>query len=221
MSIPSQSEQRYIKAIYQLTERDQDRATTTELTHILGVSAPSVSDMITKLQAKKLVIHQKYYGVYLSTEGRHVATQLIRKQRIWESFLAQKLKYRWDEIQSKAAELASITDSDIIRRLDILLDQPKWSPLGDPIPNAAGKFSIRTQLPLADLGKGYVGELVAVKQAAPDFLQYLSSIHLVMGARVKVLERIDYDQSMQVVINGDHLAVLSNITCQQLFIKRL
>ena len=147
----SHTEENYLKAIFKIAERENKTASTNSIAAILNTSAASVSDMLKRLSDKKLINYKKYKGVTLTTEGNIVATHLVRKHRLWEVFLVNKLKFSWEQVHDIAEQLEHIQSLELINRLDNFLNNPKFDPHGDPIPNAEGKFTLRNQHPLNDL----------------------------------------------------------------------
>ena len=141
----SETEENYIKAIFKITEKNQGAATTNAIANHLSTSPASVTDMLKRLSTKDYFHYEKYKGVYLTSKGIDMATQLIRKHRLWEVFLVEKLKFSWDQVHDIAEQLEHIDSDELIVRLDDYLDNPKYDPHGDPIPNAEGKFTIRNQ----------------------------------------------------------------------------
>ena len=144
----STTEENYLKAIYKISERNNNLASTSAISAELNTTAASVTDMLKKLSNKALINYQKYRGVSLTKEGGSLATALIRKHRLWEVFLVDKLHFSWDEVHDIAEELEHINSAALIERLDAFLEYPKFDPHGEPIPNKDGKIMLRRQLPL-------------------------------------------------------------------------
>lgn len=217
----SSTEENYLKAIFKIAEREQRSVSTTAVANRLDTTPASVTDMMKRLSDKGLVNYVPYKGVTLSPQGNKTATTLIRKHRLWEVFLVKKLKFNWDEVHEIAEQLEHINSEELIARLDNFLDYPKFDPHGDPIPNAQGKFTIRTQIPLSDLGIGQSGVLIGVKDNSDDFLQYLNSLSIGLSSRFEVQERIAYDQSLRVMLDNGNSHILGSTVCQNLLIKRV
>ena len=179
----SSTEENYLKAIFKISEKEGAPVSTNSISGKMSTSAASVSDMIKRLADKDLVLYEKWKGVRLTDSGRKIATNLIRKHRIWEVFLVDKLNFAWDEVHPLAEELEHIHSDKLINSLDEFLGFPKFDPHGDPIPNIDGKFTIRNQVSLLNLTKGDKGIVVGVKEHDTPFLQYLNQIKIKLGTK--------------------------------------
>jgi DtxR family Mn-dependent transcriptional regulator len=213
------TEENYLKAIFKIQERESGPAGTNHIAQEMDTSAASASDMIRKLSKKMLVDYQKYRGVQLSAEGRRLATALIRKHRLWESFLVDKLNFNWDEIHEIAEELEHIRSPKLIHRLDKFLGHPKFDPHGDPIPNSDGVFHERQQIALVKMKAGDIGTVVGVNEDAPSFLQFLDQLGLVLGSQVKILQIFEYDQSVETLVNGEQTKTLSKKVSENIYVQ--
>jgi len=216
----STTEENYLKGIFKISERAQKSASTNGIAKHLGTSPASVTDMLKRLAEKKLINYEKYKGVTLTSEGGKYATQLIRKHRLWEVFLVKKLRFGWDQVHEIAEELEHIQSDELIMRLDAFLDYPKFDPHGDAIPNADGKFTLRSQTPLSDMHKGQEGMLVGVKDNQSDFLKYLNSLQIKLGTMISVIESIPYDGSMKVEIDNKREIHLTIKVAQNLLLRK-
>jgi len=217
----STAEENYLKAIFKISERAQKSASTNAIAKHLQTSASSVTDMLKRLAEKKFINYEKYKGVTLTSEGSKLATQLIRKHRLWEVFLVKKLRFTWDQVHDIAEQLEHIQSTELIMRLDAYLDYPKFDPHGDPIPNADGKFTIRSQTPLSEMHKGQKGSLVGVKEHNSDFLQYLNSQNIKLGTIISVLDTVPFDKSMQVELDSKRNILITALVAQNLLIKKI
>jgi DtxR family Mn-dependent transcriptional regulator len=184
----------------------------------MGTSAASATDMLKRLSDKQLVAYEKYRGVTLSEAGNRIATDLIRKHRLWEVFLVDKLGFAWDEVHDFAEQLEHIQGEHLTERLDDFLGNPRFDPHGDPIPDAEGKWLRRAQTRFLNLTSGQRGIVTGVDDHSPGFLQYLGELGLGLGAELELLERTSYDQSSKVRI-GDREATLSEKVGQNLFVR--
>jgi DtxR family Mn-dependent transcriptional regulator len=200
------TEQNYLKAICKLSELDVI-VSTSDLANELKTTPASVTDMIKKLSEKGWIQHQPYKGVKLSSEGRKIAMGIIRKHRLWEVFLVEKLKFSWDEIHEIAEQLEHIESDELIRKLDVFLDRPKFDPHGDPIPDEKGKILQRPTRLLSSLAALEKGELAGVLNHTPDFLQYLNKQGLTLGSRIQVLEILPFDQSIRLKVDKKQIQV--------------
>lgn len=216
----SHTEENYLKAIFKISERDGKPASTNAISSEMSTSAASVTDMIKRLSDKTLIHYERYRGVTLTGQGAKIATHLIRKHRLWEVFLVDKLHFSWDEVHEIAEQLEHIKSQGLVERLDEYLGFPKFDPHGDPIPDADGNFAIRKQVLLSELKHSERGLVVGVQDHSTAFLQYLDRMALVLGTPVEVLEYFEYDESMRVLISGEREQVLSKKVCQNLFIQK-
>ncbi len=216
----TKTEENYLKAIFKISEKAQKSASTNAIAKQLGTSAASVTDMVKKLFDKGYIHYESYKGVTLKSTGRKVATDLIRRHRLWEVFLVKKLRFSWDQVHDIAEELEHVPSSELIMRLDAYLDYPKFDPHGDPIPNADGKFTIRNQTILSDMHKGQQGVLVGVKDHSKEFLKFLSKLNIKLGTHIAVIGQEIFDKSQQVIINKKDTATLSEMVTQNLLVKK-
>lgn len=217
----SQAEENYLKAIFKISEKASKAASTNAIAAELQTTAASVTDMLKRLSDKNLIDYEKYRGVLLTPEGNQLATSLIRKHRLWEVFLVEKLGYAWDEVHDLAEQLEHVQGDTLVARLDSFLGHPKFDPHGDPIPDAEGQWAFRQQAPLATLQPGERGVITGVDDHSSAFLQYLDQMGLVLGAQVELLERFLYDQSMRVRTPGGLEITLSEKVGQNLYVKKV
>lgn len=216
----SLSEENYLKSIFHLERMFPKGVSTNSIAEDMETKASSVSDMIKKLSTKELVIYKKYQGVKLSNAGKKMAVQIIRKHRLWEVFLVEKLNFTWDEVHEIAEQLEHIKSEKLTNELDRFLDFPKRDPHGDPIPDADGNFNVGSRELLSELSIGESGLCVGVKDSSAEFLQYLDKNNIALGKSIKVLEKEDFDKSMQIEMDG-HILTISNQISTNLFIKTL
>ena len=153
----SQSEENYIKAIYHLSAVSEKGISTNAIAEKLETKASSVTDMIKKLSEKKVVVYKKYHGVHLTEEGSKIAANVIRKHRLWEVFLVDKLNFSWDEVHDVAEQLEHIKSPKLINQLDALLGFPTHDPHGDPIPDKNGNLKTIDKSLLSTLSKNEKG----------------------------------------------------------------
>jgi DtxR family Mn-dependent transcriptional regulator len=214
----SQTEENYLKAIFKIAEREGKPVLTNAIAAAMNTAAASVTDMLKRLSEKQLITYEKYRGVQLTDNGFQLATNLIRKHRLWETFLFRSLGFPWDQVHDLAEQLEHIQGDALTSRLDQFLGYPRFDPHGDPIPDALGNWEPVVQISLAAMGPGGGGKLTNVADDSAVFLQYLSQIGLALEAEIVVLERFPYDNSMKVTINGVE-TILSEKVCQQLFLR--
>lgn len=214
------AEENYIKAIYHLQQSDGN-VTTNELAAELKTKAASVTDMLKKLKAKKLLNYEKYQGFRLSAEGRKIALNIVRKHRLWEYFLVEKLQFGWDEVHEVAEELEHISSKKLIDKLDAYLDHPKFDPHGDPIPDSSGKMAAHKQLNLIDLPVNEQAEIVSVGSQSTELLELLKHKNLGMGTVIEVKKKFSFDHSIEIKIKGQQPFIISQQLAQALFVKKI
>ena len=216
----SSTEENYLKSIFKVCEKGGKAASTNAISSDLKTSAASVTDMLKRLSEKGLINYEKYKGVTLTKEGNQIATLLIRKHRLWEVFLVDKLNFSWDKVHEIAEQLEHIKSKDLVQRLDAFLNHPKFDPHGDPIPDADGNFTFRKQVLLSALEPDQKGIIVGVYDHSPSFLQYLEKMDLILGAHIQILEKFEYDESMRILIEQAKEKTISKKVCQNLFIEK-
>ena len=216
----TETEENYIKAIYKITEKNQGAANTNAIAAHLSTSPASVTDMLKRLSDKEYFHYEKYKGVYLTSKGIRMATNLVRRHRLWEVFLVDKLNFAWDEVHDLAEQLEHVDSDKLINKLDDYLGNPKYDPHGDPIPNQEGKFTIRSQVTLQSLSVGESGVVVGVREHDTPFLQYLNQLKINLGTEIKVLDQLEFDHSKSVMINDSSTEILSHKACSNLFVKK-
>jgi DtxR family Mn-dependent transcriptional regulator len=213
----SLTEENYLKAIYHLSDGGSKAVLTNELAEAMSTKAASVTDMIKKLSAKEVITYEKYYGVNITAQGKSEALMVIRKHRLWETFLVDKLGFAWDEVHEVAEQLEHINSPRLIEKLDEFLGYPKVDPHGDPIPDHKGKIKIIPQVPVDQLAIGYQGKIAAVKDSDSNLLKYLDKIGARPGVKIKVLGKEDYDDSMEILID-DHRVFISKAVSQNILV---
>lgn len=213
-------EENYLKYIFQLSEvAEQGIVKTNDLAYKLEHSAASVTDMLKKLSDKKLVVYKKYYGVSLSKIGKQIAVQVLRKHRLWETFLVKNLKFTWDKVHDIAEQLEHTQSDELIDRMDEYLGHPKFDPHGDPIPDKNGVFSSTNMICLTDakLKKHYI--LVNVNDESTAFLKYLNKIQISLKDKIKIIDKEAFDETMQIIINDKKQITISNEAAKNMFVK--
>lgn len=213
-------EENYLKAIYHLSGSGTKTVSTNALAEEIKTTPASVSDMVKKLAVKNVVDYQKYQGVKISEEGRLKALGVIRKHRLWEVFLVEKLKFSWDEVHDVAEQLEHIKSPLLTQRLDEFLGFPKNDPHGDPIPDEDGNFIEKKKIPLNQLSEGIAGIVVAVDDSSIPFLKYLDKIGISIGTKIQILEIIEFDQSMDIQIDGQKNITISSTVTENILISQ-
>lgn len=200
------AEENYLKSIYHLSLFNQS-VSTNQLAALLKTKASSVTDMLKKLADKALINYTPYQGVNLTQAGEKIAVNIIRKHRLWEYFLVQKLHFRWDEVHDMAEELEHISSNELIDRLDRFMGCPRHDPHGDPIPDAEGMVKHHDLKPVSTLALNTRGIISAVREHSTPFLQYLERQSLVIGKKIRVIEIIEFDRSMVLEIENKQIQV--------------
>ena len=213
------TEENYLKAIYSLSERKESFDTSTnEIAEKIKTKPPTVSDMLSKLKKKKLVSYEKYKKIQLTKTGKLVAIHIIRKHRLWEVFLHDKLQFTWDQVHEVAEQLEHIHSEELIIRLEEFLGFPKFDPHGDPIPSANGELNHVKRIILFDVESGKTCQVVGVKDSSTPFLQYLEYLHIGIGTKIKINEKIPYDGSLSISLKKGHEITVSKKFCENVLV---
>lgn len=212
------SEENYLKVIYHLSLVAPKGVSTNAIAGMLDTKASSVTDMLKKLAEKNLVSYKKYQGVSLTEEGLYKAKMIVRKHRLWEVFLVEKLEFSWDEVHEIAEELEHIKSEALINKLDKFLGFPSFDPHGDPIPNANGVINKIEKHLLSEAQLNKLYKCVGVKDSSVEFLQYLDKQKIALGSKIKVLSKEPYDETLLLEIDGKEI-MLSNKIAINLYIQ--
>ena len=210
------TEENYIKAIYHL-QHIHDKVSTTLLSAEMNTRPASVTDMLKKLRAKRIVHYQRYKGFTLTESGNRTALVVIRKHRLWEYFLVNKLGFEWDEVHNVAEELEHITSSELIIRLDNFLGNPAFDPHGDPIPDNKGKIRVIKQSNLTALPLKKSALVSSVKNQSPEMLDLLNHFQIAIGTKLKVNKRFEFDGSVEIKIDKLPATIISKQVAQNVF----
>jgi DtxR family Mn-dependent transcriptional regulator len=210
------TEENYIKAIYHL-QSVHEKVSTSLLSEEMQTKPASVTDMLKKLELKKTVHYQKYKGFILTELGNKKAINVVRKHRLWEYFLVNKLGFEWDEVHSMAEELEHISNNELTTRLDNYLGNPAFDPHGDPIPDNKGKMKILKQENLANVPLKKMLFVSSVKNQSPEMLELLNHYHIGIGTRILVNRRFDFDGSIEIKIDKQPVTIVSNQVALNVF----
>lgn len=213
----STSEENYIKTIFHL-QIGQNTVTTNALAEKLSTKPASVTDMMKKLKTKKLLHYQPYQGFRLNTEGRKVALDIIRRHRLWEYFLAEKLKFKWDEVHAVAEDLEHVSSKKLIDKLDEYLGYPKFDPHGDPIPDSLGKMESNRQISLSDLPVNKPGEVCRVINQSVEMLELLQHKKITIGTKLEVKKKFVFDGSIEIKIKQQPAFLISEQLAKNIFV---
>lgn len=214
------SEENYLKTIYHLTGVSDGEVSTNAIAEMIETKASSVTDMLKKLAEKGLVNYKKYQGVSLTDNGRLSAKMIVRKHRLWEVFLVDKLDFAWDEVHDIAEQLEHIKSEQLINKLDDFLGNPTEDPHGDPIPDRHGKIAKTEKMLLSELLQDQSGLCVGVKDSSTEFLKYLDKNQIALGSRIEVVIREDFDASMKIRVGTNEIVISSKIA-GNLFVKKV
>jgi DtxR family Mn-dependent transcriptional regulator len=214
----SSTEENYIKAIFHLSEDGDENISTNEIARQVNAKAASVTDMLKKLKQKKIITYEKYQGVRLTKEGEKIAKSVVRKHRLWEVFLVDKLGYSWDRIHDIAEQLEHIQSEELIDKLDKFLGYPQVDPHGDPIPDASGNIKTVKQTLLSKLKVGDKGKVVGVKDSSSKLLQHLDALSIHLGTSIEITEVIEFDNSFIVKLGKNKTATLSKLAAQNIMV---
>jgi len=213
------TEENYIKTIFKLSAKGAQEVNTNAIAEALETKAASVTDMLRKLSKKQLVHYTKYRGVSLSEEGIRLALQVIRKHRLWEVFLVEKLNFSWHQVHEVAEELEHVDSELLTQRLDAFLGFPQFDPHGDPIPTETGEMKQKKQRLLAEMEVNEGGVVVGVNDSQPLFLQYLDKMGIALGSKIKVIDRMAYDNSLQISLEGNKQLLVSSEVSRNIFLS--
>ena len=211
-------EENYLKAILFLSLQGEELVSTNSIAAEMNTSAASVSDMLKKLQEKKLIIYKKYKGVALNKQGKSIAVNILRKHRLWETFLVKKLDFNWDEVHDVAEQLEHIKSEELIDKLDSFLNYPKFDPHGEVIPTKEGTIPQTDRVLLSEIEENTNGIVLGVTLDETSFLQYLNKLEIEIGTEIQIFDRIDFDKSVNISINNKKQNI-SNELAKHLLIK--
>jgi DtxR family Mn-dependent transcriptional regulator len=214
----SYTEENYLKAIYHLSKGGTKSVLTNELAESMSTKPASVTDMLKKLSAKKLITYEKYYGVTITRQGKTDALTIIRKHRLWETFLVQKLTFNWDQVHEVAEQLEHIQSPLLIEKLDEFLGYPAVDPHGHPIPDKQGKIKEIKQMPLSDFPVNKRCTVQAVKNGSPSFLKYLSKIGIYIDAALLINDKAEFDGSLELTIDNKKKVFISRDAAECLLV---
>ncbi|SHE82659.1 iron (metal) dependent repressor, DtxR family [Mariniphaga anaerophila] len=218
--MPLKTKENYLKSMY-LIEEHVGTIAASELGKRLGVSVPTVNSMVKRLQDEGWVVYQKYKPIKLTNLGRKEAALIIRKHRIVEMFLVEKLNFGWEEVHEIAEEMEHIHSEALFERMDEVLGNPVFDPHGSPIPDRQGKIHLRHSLKLSEMKVGDKVKLRALLHSNSDFLMYLNNKKLELGAEITITHIESFDGSMTISYGEETSVTLSREVCERLFVEQL
>jgi DtxR family Mn-dependent transcriptional regulator len=213
----TESEENYIKAIFHL-QLDSHMVSTSALAERLQSRPASITDMMKKLSAKRLLHYKPYHGFNLTTEGRKVALSVIRRHRLWEFFLSDKLGFGWDEIHTVAEQLEHVSSKKLIDKLDEYLDFPKFDPHGDPIPDKRGRIKTSNNLSLNHLPLHQPALVSRVSQQSAQMLELMQHQKISIGSIIEIKKYFEFDRSMQIKLKGNKTETISEQLAKNIFV---
>ncbi|SDZ87264.1 metal-dependent transcriptional regulator [Pedobacter hartonius] len=206
------TEENYLKTIYHLSQFTASPVQTNAIADGMKTRPASVTDMLKKLSDKQLIDYIKYQGVTLTEKGKTTAVGIVRKHRLWEVFLVEKLKFKWDEVHDIAEELEHINSALLVERLDEFLGFPKRDPHGDLIPDQNGFFEPVQNIHLHEMSCGNKGVIIGVSEYSSAFLKHLERLGLTIGIIIEIKEIADYDGSVELLVDGRKINVSREVT---------
>ena len=219
----SYTEENYLKALLKLSFQNEDKpeAGTNEMAAYLGVKPATATDMLKKLKEKELVTYKKYGKIMLTETGRKSGISILRKHRLWETFLYEKLDFSWDEVHEVAEQLEHIQSAKLVDKLEEFLEYPEFDPHGDPIPKANGEIPVIAKVLLSELKIGETVKVAAVKDTSTLFLQYLEKLNITIGTQLTVIEVVAFDGSLSLQIEQEEPRSVSMKFAESLFVQRI
>ena len=211
------SEENYIKSIYHL-QQETGMVNTNSLAAEMQTRAASVTDMLKKLKSKKLLQYERYKGFRLNENGEKAALDVVRKHRLWEYFLAEKLKFDWDKVHSIAEHLEHISSEELIQRLDNFLGNPSFDPHGDPIPDKHGKIPVINQQSLSDIPLKKTVTVSSVSNQTAQMLEMLKHYEIALGTQLTVLKKFEFDGSLEIKVLKQSACIISEQVAKNVFV---
>jgi len=217
------TEENYIKAIYVLSYeiKSNNKLGTKDIATVLKVQPATVTDMLKKLKKKKIINYKKYGEIQLTNTGILYAKQLLRKHRLWETFLYEKLHFNWDEIHEIAEQLEHIQSDALIDRLEKFLQYPQYDPHGEPIPDASGKIPTLPNTLLSQIKNKKWYSVIAVKDTSPEFLKYLQQISIQIGTKLKLIEKIPFENSIKIAFSNNKQIIVSGKIADNILVTEM
>ena len=211
------SEENYIKSIFHL-QQETGLVNTNSLAAEMHTRPASVTDMLKKLKGKKLLQYEKYKGFKLNEAGKKAALDVVRKHRLWEYFLVEKLKFDWDKVHPIAEELEHISSEELIQRLDNFLGNPSFDPHGDPIPDKNGKIPVIKQLSLSEIPFKKNVTVSSVSNQAAQMLDMLKHYNIAIGTQLTVLKKFEFDRSLEIKVSKQNACIISEQVAKNVFV---
>ena len=215
----SLNEENYLKAIFHLIDKD-DTFTVNELSKMLNIKMPSVNSMMKKFSQKNWVIYESYKPIKITALGKKEAAHVVRKHRLTEMFLVEKMGFGWEVVHEIAEQLEHIHSEIFFDKMDELLNYPKVDPHGEPIPDKQGNIIQQNLTKLSECKAGNSAILSAVIDSSDEFLTYLNHRNLSLNSELKILEVEKFDQSMKIEFSGK-TETLSEMVCDKILVQKI
>ncbi len=212
------SEENYIKSIYHL-QQETGLVNTNALAAEMNTKAASVTDMLKKLSDKKILLYEKYKGFKLTDNGKKIALSVVRRHRLWEFFLVEKLGFAWDKVHDIAEELEHVSSDELIERLQQFLGNPMFDPHGDPIPDSNGKIPKMMQQCITAVPVNKNSTVSAVTNQSPQMLEMLKHYAIGIGTSIKVLKKFEFDGSMEIKVHRQAACIISEAIAKNIFVR--
>lgn len=213
-------EENYLKAIFNLRS-EKGKVSISEISKRLKVSMPSANSMVRNLQKKGMVNYEKYKPVALTAKGEKTAALVIRKHRLTEMYLVEKMGFGWEEVHAIAEQIEHIDSPAFFERMDEILNYPRLDPHGSPIPDKKGIIENLAHKPLSKYAPGSQVKIVALTNSSTDFLDFLNSRNLQLGTKIKIVSVEEYDKTMVVNYDNHRNESLSAMVCEQLLVDEV
>ena len=212
-------EENYLKALLSLASGD-DEVSINELSKRLNIKMPTVNSMMKRFVEKELITYESYKPVKLTPKGKREASMVIRKHRLTEMFLVERMDFNWEEVHEIAEQIEHIKSPLFFEKMDALLGYPKFDPHGSPIPDKNGEVAETAYVPLSQCGLQDHVTLKAVSDSSESFLRFLNGRSILLGDQIRVLSREPFDGSMQVEIKGKSTETFSQLICDKLLVEK-
>jgi len=214
------SDEKYLRAIYQISQAEsQNKATISELAYYMDLKPPTVLERLKVLQHEKLITYNKTKGIHLTKVGHKSALDVVRKHRIWETFLHKVCKFNWSEVHELAEQLQNVQSDKLIDRIYLLSGEPKFDPHGDPIPSKTGVMPVSQRRPLLDSIEGCRCVVLGVNEDSVDFLNYLTDMKISLNEKLVVEKIFLFDGSLKVSYRHGQTAVLSSKVAEKIMVS--
>jgi DtxR family transcriptional regulator, Mn-dependent transcriptional regulator len=204
-------EENYLKELYKLSQREIKKVNNIALAKTMGLNPATVLEMVRKLSEKNLAETLPDKSIQLTEKGKKKALSIVRKHRLWEVFLVNKLNYKWSEVHALAEQLEHIDSDDLINRLEEFLGFPAYDPHGDPIPDKNGKIKKNSSIALTSAIKDKAYKVVSFADTADSFLDYLAALQIEPGVNIKIVDQLEYDNSYTLLLNKKNIQVTEKV----------